>query len=174
MIIYSKTLKSLRDYSNLTQDEVARALGISRSAYAYYERGTTSPDFECLLKLCKLYNININDMTTLILKDNISITGFKSDDIHPLLISFLSDVDNLNIEEDEKMVLLLYRRLPDSLKDRFFIEIKKSFDDLIGTFDGDWASETKIRNLMSEGYPQKHPLGDTEDFLNGLRWEDVE
>lgn len=41
-------LKSLRAAKNLTQDELARNLKLSRSAIGMYEKGSREPDYEIL------------------------------------------------------------------------------------------------------------------------------
>ena len=43
----------------MTQREVARALNIERSTYAYYETGKTSPDIFTLIKISNLFHIDV-------------------------------------------------------------------------------------------------------------------
>lgn len=50
-------LTSYRKKAMLTQSQVAQALGIDRSTYAYYEAGT-NPRPEILLKLAEIYKIS--------------------------------------------------------------------------------------------------------------------
>lgn len=53
-------LKFFRKKASLTQQEVATALGIERSTYAYYEASKTKPKLETLKMLARLYNTNID------------------------------------------------------------------------------------------------------------------
>lgn len=53
----SFNLTSYRKKAMLTQAQVAAALGIDRSTYAYYESGT-NPKPEILLKLADIYKIS--------------------------------------------------------------------------------------------------------------------
>lgn len=53
------TLRQLRRMNGLTQNTVAKALGIDRSTYAYYELGKTRPDYETLIKISNLYDVNL-------------------------------------------------------------------------------------------------------------------
>lgn len=55
-------LQFLRKRHNLTQEELAQKLEISRQAVSKWETGATLPDLEILLKLSKLYEITINDI----------------------------------------------------------------------------------------------------------------
>lgn len=64
----SNKLKFYRKSMNLTQQQVADALGIQRCAYAYYESGKCSPKLPVLKMIAKLFNVSIdilldNDVT---------------------------------------------------------------------------------------------------------------
>lgn len=48
-------LKKLRQEKGVSQREVARAIGVSVSAYANYEQGIREPSIEILKKICKYY-----------------------------------------------------------------------------------------------------------------------
>ena len=49
----------LRRQNNLSQEQVARFLGVSRSTYIHYERGTRKISVDAMEKLLKLYGKNI-------------------------------------------------------------------------------------------------------------------
>ncbi|SFT03813.1 helix-turn-helix domain-containing protein [Marininema halotolerans] len=51
-------LRYLRKSKKLTQEEVARAIGIPRTTYTGYENGNREPDFETLQKLADFYNVS--------------------------------------------------------------------------------------------------------------------
>ena len=53
-------LKSLRLARRLTQQEVADALNISRSAYALYEAGKRQLGYETLLALADFYGVSLD------------------------------------------------------------------------------------------------------------------
>ena len=50
-------LRYLRGYNAVTQREIADALCIDRSTYAYYELGETQPSLLMLARLAKLYDV---------------------------------------------------------------------------------------------------------------------
>lgn len=52
------TLKELRIERNLKQEEIAKIIGISASAYGYYEQGKTTPDPETIITLSKFYDVS--------------------------------------------------------------------------------------------------------------------
>ena len=57
VILLTKQLRHLRGYNAVTQREIADALCIERSTYAYYELGETQPSLLTLVKLARLYDV---------------------------------------------------------------------------------------------------------------------
>ncbi|MBC2578341.1 helix-turn-helix transcriptional regulator [Peptostreptococcus russellii] len=53
-----KVLKELRVERNLKQEDIARIIGISASAYGYYEQGKTTPDPDTIIKLSEFYGVS--------------------------------------------------------------------------------------------------------------------
>lgn len=51
-------LRRLRDEKDVTQAEVAKALGVDRSTLAYWEIGKRDPDSETIKKLANYYNVS--------------------------------------------------------------------------------------------------------------------
>lgn len=54
---FSLILRQCRENSHLTQKQVAEALNVERSTYAYYETGTTHPSGTMIIKLAKIFNV---------------------------------------------------------------------------------------------------------------------
>ena len=57
-----KKLSMLRNNSELTQKNIADALHLDRSTYAYYERGTTEPDLKALVKIARILNVDPSEL----------------------------------------------------------------------------------------------------------------
>lgn len=55
-------LRKLRENNGCTQQQIADALGVNRSTYAYYESGKTTPDIDTIIKLAKIFNIDYIDL----------------------------------------------------------------------------------------------------------------
>ena len=55
-------LVELRKEHNLSQEELATSLGVSRQAVSKWERGEASPDTDNLVALAKLYGISLDEL----------------------------------------------------------------------------------------------------------------
>ena len=88
MGIFQNTLKTLRNSQNLTQDELAKRLKISRSAIGMYENGSREPDFETLELIADFFNVDIDyllgrtNKTTYIPDQSNNIPAYPN--IHPI------------------------------------------------------------------------------------------
>ncbi len=58
MMTYVKRIRDLREDHDLTQQQVADALGTSQTMYARYERGANELPIRHLLVLCELYGVS--------------------------------------------------------------------------------------------------------------------
>lgn len=89
--IVFKNLKTFRKLNNLTQAQVAVALEMDRSTYAYYESGRSMPSLATIDKLLKMYNIKYDDL-------------FKENNT-------LGNRDEQNISQKEELLLRSFRTL---------------------------------------------------------------
>ena len=55
-------LKKLRKDNNMSQEDLAEKLGVSRQSVSKWESGQAYPEMDKVLQLCKLFNLNINDL----------------------------------------------------------------------------------------------------------------
>lgn len=55
-------LKELRKAENLTQQQLADKLKISRVNYTRYETNAARPDFETLLKIADFFDVSLDDI----------------------------------------------------------------------------------------------------------------
>lgn len=53
-------LRELRLKKNISQEEVARRVGITRSAYSHYEINNRQPVYETLIKLANFYEVSLD------------------------------------------------------------------------------------------------------------------
>ncbi|MFI8626366.1 helix-turn-helix domain-containing protein [Bacillus altitudinis] len=57
-------LRSLREKHNLTQEQIAKKIGISRGTYAHYEINKLRPDYETLIKITDIFNVSLDFLLT--------------------------------------------------------------------------------------------------------------
>ncbi|MDE7278313.1 MAG: helix-turn-helix transcriptional regulator, partial [Oscillospiraceae bacterium] len=55
-------LRQMRNKNNLSQEELAAKMGVSRQAVSKWERAEASPDTENLILLAKLYGVSIDEL----------------------------------------------------------------------------------------------------------------
>ena len=60
MSAFSTRLKLLRKQDDLTQDALAKAVGISKSTISMYENGNREPDFETLEAFADFFNVDLD------------------------------------------------------------------------------------------------------------------
>lgn len=86
MAQFDKILKMLRNEKNMSQQELADALGISKSSINMYERGERQPNFETLETIADYFNVDIDyllgrtNKTTKIIKPTTIAAHFDGDE----------------------------------------------------------------------------------------------
>ena len=58
--MFADNLKLLRSNKEISQQEMADYLQITRQAYSYYENGKRQPDYETLLKLAEYFGVTVD------------------------------------------------------------------------------------------------------------------
>lgn len=58
----SDNIKIIRKENNLSQEQLAEQLGVSRQAVSKWESGQSYPEMDKVLLICKLYNYNIDEL----------------------------------------------------------------------------------------------------------------
>lgn len=58
----SDNLKRIRKDNNLSQEQLAEKLGVSRQAVSKWESGQSYPEMDKVLQICSLFNLNINEL----------------------------------------------------------------------------------------------------------------
>ena len=58
----NQNLKKFRKACGFKQEEVASVLGVDRSAYSYYESGKTEPNVSNLIKIARMFKVDIDEL----------------------------------------------------------------------------------------------------------------
>ena len=62
MILLGKRIKELRNKSKLTQTELAKQVGVTKSTIAAYENDSSSPSYEVLIKMANVFKVSIDSL----------------------------------------------------------------------------------------------------------------
>ena len=54
-------INKIRKMSGMTQEELAEKLNVSRQTISKWEKGISSPDLECAVSLCELFQLSLDD-----------------------------------------------------------------------------------------------------------------
>lgn len=82
---FADILKKLRTEKELTQQELADKINISRSAVARWENGTRLPDAAILLRLSGILGVDVNMLLTAAAQSDERPNVIMVDDIKPIL-----------------------------------------------------------------------------------------
>ena len=115
MSTFADRLRTLRTKKKITQKEVADKLGISESAYGYYEQGRRQPPQESYGILAELFDVSLD---YLILGSEHTIDEKLKDIMSdPYAMAMFSDFPNAS-EEDKKMWLEIWNSIKNRGKDK--------------------------------------------------------
>ena len=62
-------LKKIRKDNNLSQEQLAEKLGVSRQAVSKWESGISYPEMDKVIQICNIFNLNINELMNENVKD---------------------------------------------------------------------------------------------------------
>ena len=108
------SLKKIRKQYKMTQEDIAKLLGISRSGYTYYETGKTVPSIEVLQKLSAIYSTSIDAIVGN--TNNVSFDKRYSEDI--LSVSEGNTDPLMYMKKDEQALIMAFRLLSAEDKDK--------------------------------------------------------
>ena len=97
---FASRLKQAREDANFTQQELANALGITKSAVGNYENGVSSPKWDILLKIFDILHVEPN----FLYQDSFSPESDTTTNLTSQQSALLSSFDQLNDEGQGKAV----------------------------------------------------------------------
>lgn len=105
IVLNGERLREERIAQNLTQEDMAKKLGITRQAYGNYETGKRDVDSQTLVNLVKILNISSDYL--------LNIDDLKESNKNNKKSSFFIEFENWTSEERElaKVVINSWRKL---------------------------------------------------------------
>lgn len=64
MYLFNEKLKQLRQSNNMTQEELAKKISVSRSAVVKWEQDRSYPNIETLQLIADVFNVSIDELSS--------------------------------------------------------------------------------------------------------------
>lgn len=158
-MLFNEKLKKLRKEKNLTQEDLAERLSVSRQAITKWESGEGVPDIENLKQISIYFGVSIDELV----KENLTFINSEKysyneelDIEHSKHFDIvISKIFELNIlpNSKEKIKIEILSSEEENLKDSFKIKI----DDLYNRIDININSKKEIKDAVINIYlPEKY------------------
>ena len=95
---FGTTLKDLRTQSDLTQQQLADLLGITKSTVSYYEKGDRTPSPEILIQLASIFHVSTDYLLGIEKTSYLDTQGLTEDDVR--ILRYLKEY--LHIKNEKK------------------------------------------------------------------------
>ncbi len=97
---FNEKLQTLRKENKLSQEQLADMLDVTRQSVSKWESGTTYPEMDKLITMCKIFKCSLDDLTN----DEISeISSFKKNNNNNFVNGIISNISDL-INETASMI----------------------------------------------------------------------
>lgn len=156
-MLFNEKLKKLRKEYNLTQEELAEKLYVSRQAITKWESGDGTPDIENLKQISKLFNTTIDELVkeekeVKLEEKNSYVESLEIDHTKHFDIN-INEIYELNfIPTTLEQVKIEILSNEENFKESF--EIK--FDNLYNKLDIDIKNKNKIKGTINIYLPPKY------------------
>ncbi len=109
---FPNNLKTLRKLNLLSQSELSKLLGISRSSLSFYESGESEPTLNVLIKMSKVFNVSLDylifkKIDSKFLANLISYDSLKKQNLDTLekldLLDILKNKKNYYISKEQEI-----------------------------------------------------------------------
>lgn len=85
MVDFGNTLKTLRIRNDMTQEQLAQRLGLTKSVISAYETGLRMPSYEVLISISRIFKVSTDYLLGLERKKEIDLSGLTEEEIQALL-----------------------------------------------------------------------------------------
>lgn len=85
MVDFGNRLKTLRLKENMTQAELARRLGLTKSVISAYETELRQPSYDVLIHIAKIYDVSTDFLLGAENKKDIDLSGLSQEEKDALI-----------------------------------------------------------------------------------------
>ena len=111
--MFSSNLKRIRKEHNLSQEQLADKLGVSRQSVSKWESGAAYPEMDKVLQICKMFDLNIDELLNQDIK-KIEETKQSKSNINKYIDDFLQfvskTVDMFNSMDASQIIKCLFEQ----------------------------------------------------------------
>lgn len=79
MINFGNKLKLLRLQDNMTQEQLAQKLNLTKSVISAYETGLRLPSYDVLIRIAKIFNVSTDYLLGLEHKQEVDLSGLSQE-----------------------------------------------------------------------------------------------
>jgi transcriptional regulator with XRE-family HTH domain len=85
MVDFGYKLKSLRLQNNLTQAQLSKKLGVTKSVISAYETGLRMPSYDVLITISQIFKVTTDYLLGLEHRKEIDLSGLTDEEVDALL-----------------------------------------------------------------------------------------
>ena len=85
MVDFGNVLKTLRLKENMTQAQLAKKIGLTKSVISAYENGLRLPSYDVLIHIAKIFNVSTDYLLGLEHKREVDLSGLTPSEIDALM-----------------------------------------------------------------------------------------
>ena len=102
MVYFGNKIKALRSEQGITQQQLAKKLGLVRATVSAYEQGIKYPSIDVLIKLCSFFNVSSDYLLGLSDNKKLSVSELTDEQIN-ILTSLILELEKYNkLKHDKK------------------------------------------------------------------------
>lgn len=94
MEFFSTRLKQLRKDRNMKQEQVAKLVGVNKSAISAYENDLRKPSYRVLVRLSNLYGVSTDYLLGKINSRSVDVSGLSERDIE-IVCRLIAEMANI-------------------------------------------------------------------------------
>lgn len=99
---FASSLRQLRLDKNLRQEQVAKLIGVNKSAISTYENNTRQPSFDILVRLATLYRVSTDYLLGMTNIRSLDLSGLSDEEV-----SAVSELVAIMTKRNEQLNSLL-------------------------------------------------------------------
>lgn len=85
MVDFGSRLKTLRLKKDMTQQELASCLDVTKSVISAYERGIRMPSYDILIQISYIFKVSTDYLLGVESRQNIDLSGLSDEEITALI-----------------------------------------------------------------------------------------